>query len=146
MPAGDRRDPYLSFNFKVEADNQVLGGFNEVTGLDIETETEKFMQGGVNTYEQQLPGPAKFPSRLVLKSGITDASKIWPWYQEVMQGRITRKTVTVSLLDSTGQTPKRTWVFREAVPVKWGGPQLRAVAGEVAMETLELVHKGLAPS
>lgn len=141
-----RRDPFLAFNFRVEADNQLLGGFSEVTGLDVETETEKFMQGGVNTYEQQLPGAAKFPSRLVLKSGITNASKLWHWYQEVMQGRITRKTVTVSLLDSTGKAPKRTWVFREAVPVKWVGPQLRAAAGDVAMETLELVHRGLLPN
>jgi phage tail-like protein len=91
-----------------------------------------------------LPGPAKFPARLVLKSGMTDASKLWPWYRDVIQGSIKRKTVTVYLLDSTGQTPKRTWVFREAVPVKWGGPQLRAASGDVATETLELVHKGLA--
>jgi phage tail-like protein len=62
-----------------------------------------------------------------------------------MQGRITRKTVTVSLMDATRERPKRTWVLRGAVPVKWGGPQLRAAAGEVAMESLELVHKGLAP-
>jgi phage tail-like protein len=48
MP-GDRTDPFLSFNFKVEVDGAPLGGFNEVTGLDIETETEKFMQGGENT-------------------------------------------------------------------------------------------------
>src|SRR5689334_12334542 len=111
MAEGNRRDPFLSFNFKVEADNEVLGGFNEVTGLDIETETENVVEGGVNTHERQLPGPAKFPSRLVLKGGITDASKLWPWYAEVMQGRIIRKTITVSLLDSTGRTPKRRWVF-----------------------------------
>jgi phage tail-like protein len=146
MASGNRRDPFLSFNFKVEADGDVLGGFNEVSGLDVETETEKFMQCGVNTYEQQLPGPAKFPGRLVLKSGLTDSSKLWPWYRQVMEGRITRKTLTISLLDRTGQRPKRTWVFRGAVPVKWGGPQLRAAAGDVAMESLELVHKGLAPS
>jgi phage tail-like protein len=142
--AGNREDPFLSFNFEVKADDIILGGFNEVSGLDVETETEKFMQGGENTFEQQLPGPAKFP-RLVLKRGITDASQLWPWYQEVMQGRITRKNVTVSLCDSTGKTTKRTWEFRDAVPVKWVGPQLRAVAGEVAMETLELIHRGLLP-
>lgn len=143
MAAGDRRDPLLSINFRVEADGHDVGGFNEVTGLDIETQVETFAEGGVNSHEHQLAGTTKYPSRLVLKRGITD-TKLWSWYQEVMQGRITRKTVSVYLLDSTG-ADKRSWVFQGAVPVKWSGPHMKATTAETAIETVELVHKGLVP-
>ncbi len=34
MPVGDRRDPYLSYNFLVEIDGIVRAGFRECTGLD----------------------------------------------------------------------------------------------------------------
>jgi phage tail-like protein len=140
----DRHDPVLVFHFRVKADNEVLGGFNEVSGLDIETDTERFVEGGVNQYEQQLPGPSKFSGRIVLKSGITDSTKVWDWYRAVMAGQVVRKTVSIYLLDSQGNT-QRSWVFQGAVPVKWGGPQLKADGSEVAMETLELVHRGLVP-
>ena len=138
-------DPFLSFNFEVKADNQVLGGFNEVSGLEIETDIEKFAEGGFNSYEQQLAGPSKYPSRLVLKRGMTNTQNLWSWYQDVLNGKIIRKTVSVCLLDSAGNEQRR-WKFQDAVPVKWVGPQLRASSADVATETLELVHRGLIPS
>jgi phage tail-like protein len=112
--------------------------------LDVETNLESFREGGENRYEQQIPGPAKFPSRLVFKRGMTDTSELWTWYQEVIQGLIKRKTVAVFLCDSAGND-RHKWVFRGAVPVKLVGPQLKANASEVALESLELVHKGLLP-
>ena len=41
-------------------------------------------------------------------------------------------------------TPIRTWSFAGAFPVKWTGPDLKAQSGEVAMETIEIAHQGLA--
>jgi phage tail-like protein len=144
MALGERKDPYLSFRFTVEVDQQVVAAFNEVTGLEFETEVETFREGGVNLHEQQLAGPNKFPSRLVLKRGITDDDALWSWHQEVTQGKISRKDVSILLLDSTGEEQWR-WNFRQALPVKWTGPQFRASSAELAIETLELVHKGLVP-
>ena len=143
MATADRQDPYLSFHFAVEIDQKIVAGFSEVSGLDVETAVETFREGGVIGHEQQLAGPSKFPSRLVLKKGITDAKVLWSWHQEVTRGRVTRKDVSVVLRDSTGKEKWR-WSFREAAPVKWVGPQLRASSSEVAIETLELIHKGLA--
>src|SRR4051794_21081770 len=100
-------DPFLSFNFTVETDKEVLGGFNEVSGLEIETDIEKFPEGGFNSYEQQLAGPSKYPSRLVLKRGMTNTQNLWSWYQDVLNGKIIRKTVSVCLLDSAGNEQRR---------------------------------------
>jgi phage tail-like protein len=141
VAVGQRGDPYLSFRFTVEVDQQVVAGFSEVTGLTFETEVESFREGGVNLHEQQLAGPTKFPSRLILKRGLSDVYTFWSWYQEVMKGRIQRKDVAILLLDSTGEETRR-WSFRKACPVKWTGPEFRAGTAEVAFETIELVHHG----
>ena len=143
MAVADRQDPYLSFLFAVEIDQQIVAGFSEVSGLEFESAVETFREGGVLGYEQQLAGPTKFPSRIVLKRGMTDAAVLWSWHQDVTRGRVTRKDVSVVLRDSTGKE-KRRWSFREAAPVKWVGPQFRASNAEVAVETLELIHRGLA--
>lgn len=141
MAVGQRGDPYLSFRFTVEVDQQEVAGFSEVTGLTFETEMESFREGGVNLHEQQLAGPTKFPSRLILKRGLSDVYTLWSWYQEVMKGRIQRKDVKILLLDSTGKVI-RSWSFLEACPVKWTGPEFRAGTSEVAFEAIELVHNG----
>ena len=98
--------------------------FSEASGLVIETEVVSIRVGGVNTHEIQLAGPSKFPSRLVLKRGLAEAV-LWSWYRDVMRGKVVRKTVTV-ILQNYGGEPKWQWVFTEACPVKWSGPELRA--------------------
>src|SRR4030095_15404349 len=139
MPTGKRQDPYLSFNYRVELDQQVVAGFSEVTGLEVETDVEKFREGGCNLFEQQLAGPTKFAAKIVLKKGITDSDYLWAWHQRVTQGKIESKHLSILLLDNTGDEKWR-WNFQAALPVKWTGPQFRAGTAEVAFETLELIH------
>ena len=142
---GGRQDPYLSCLFAVELDQQVVAGFSEVLGLEIETEVESFREGGLHVHEQQLTGSTRFPSRLSLKRGMTDSDVLWSWHQEVLRGCITRKDVSILLLDGTGDEKWR-WSFRGAAPVKWVGPRFRAANSEVAIEALDLVHRGLIPA
>ena len=142
-------DPYLSFRFHVEIKSIVVAGFSEVTGLAYEREVETFREGGQNLFEQQLPGATKYPSKLVLKRGLADADELYSWYESMRSGSIERKTVSILLLDpATDQDkPERwRWAFREAVPVKWTGPDFRAGTAEIAVESVELVHKGLMPT
>ncbi len=142
---GEREeDPYLSFRFKVEIDGQTLAGFNEVSGLTLEAELETVREGGVNTHQHELAGPAKYPSRVILKRGLTDNGALWSWCQKVAGGNIERADISIVLLDSSGESKQR-WNFSQACPVKWSGPNFRAGMAEVAFETVELVHKGLLP-
>ncbi len=142
MAVGQRTDPYLSFNFLVEIEGLVVGGFTEVTGLQVETEVEDYREGGQNDYIHKLPGPTRYPSNLVLKHGLTDAETLWEWHQQVTQGNIQRKNGSIVLLNSTGEETWR-WNFVGAYPARWSGPDLRAGTAEVSVETLELVHHGL---
>jgi phage tail-like protein len=132
--------PTLSFRFRVEIKGILWAGFSDVSGLTMENEIYSFKEGGLNTYERQLPGPNKFPSKLIMKRGWGD-NELWLWYRDILQGRIKRKNVAVIWMDSAGEEQKR-WVFRDACPVKWTGPEFKAGTAEVAFESVELVHRG----
>lgn len=142
MQQGKRTDPYLTFNFQIEVEKLVVGGFTEVSGLQIEIALQNYREGGLNEYIHRLPGPASYPSNLVLKHGLTDGEVLWNWYQNVIKGNIERKNGSILLLSRENEEKWR-WNFVEAYPVKWIGPELRAGTAEVAVETLELVHHGL---
>lgn len=138
-----RGDPYLSFRFGVEIDGILSAGFNDVIGLTLETEVQTFREGGNNLAEQQLPGTTKYPAKLNLKRGLADAHDLWKWYEDVTNGLIERRDVSILLLDSKTNEERWRWVILEAYPVKWSGPEFRANSSEIAFESVELVHKGL---
>lgn len=136
------RDPYGAYRFKVEIDGHVVAAFSEASGLAVEAEVETFREGGVNDAERQLAGPAKHASRLLLKRGLGDEQVLWPWCRQVLQGEVRRKDVSILLLDAAGDEQRR-WVFAQACPVKWSGPELKAQVSEVAFESVEFVHQGM---
>lgn len=142
MALGKRKDPYLAFKFNVEVSGLKVGGFSEVSGLQVETEVEEYREGGVNTYVHKLTGPSRYPTNLTLKHGLTDIDGLWKWHQDVVRGVVNRKKVSIILQDSAGKEKWR-WVFNDACPVKWIGPELRAGSADVAVESIELVHKGM---
>jgi phage tail-like protein len=142
MAAGKREDPFRSYNFAVEIDGLVAGGFNEVSGLQVDLEVQEYREGGVNGFAHKRAGPAKYTSNLVLKRGIGTSKVLWNWYWDVLQGTINRKNLSVLLMDESGEEKVR-WNFDKAYPVKWVGPGFRGAGNEVAVETLEFAHKGL---
>ncbi|MEW6181711.1 MAG: phage tail protein [Bacillota bacterium] len=141
MVAGDRKDPYKSFRFLVEITGLVVGGFSEVSGLEVETETEEYREGGVNDCVHKLPKVTRHPN-LLLKRGLTDSDALWKWYRQVVGGRVSRKSGCLILLDDTGGEKWR-WTFKDAYPVKWSGPEFKGDTGTVAVEVLELAHMGI---
>ncbi len=142
---GRKADPFSAFQFTVTVDTQngtkVIGAFSDVSGLVAETEVETLRVGGVNDHDVLLPGPTKFPSRLVLKRGLGDPAELWNWYLNTLKGAIKRENVTIELR-SNDQQQKTRWTFKEACPVKWTGPELHAGTSAVAFESIDLVHKG----
>jgi phage tail-like protein len=138
---GARLDPHTAFNFLVEIEGIIAGGFTSVSGLEISTDVERFREGGVNDREHILPKWTT-QSDLVLKKGQTDLDLLWNWYADVVAGNISRKNGSIYLLDAQG-LPAMWWDFVEAYPIKWSGPTLNASENTVAFETLTLVHHGL---
>lgn len=142
MPAtGARNDPYSAFNFIVEIDGVVVGGFAECGGLTTETDIVEYRNGDEDITVRKLPGKAKY-NQISLKRGYTDSRELWEWRKLVITGRTQRKSGSVQLLDEARQ-PALKWNFREGWPSKWEGPALNAKNNDVAIETLEIAHEGL---
>ena len=139
---GRRLDPWISSGFRLVIGEVEEGEFQEVSGISNETEVVEFQEGGENTYSHKFRGKNKYPN-LVLRHGVTRLSPaIWAWREAVIH----RKTpplldMSVIKLDDTGEEVCR-WVFRNCWPVKWQGPDFKAGASELAIETLEIAHDG----
>ncbi|HEV2705505.1 MAG TPA: phage tail protein [Pyrinomonadaceae bacterium] len=136
-----RNDPYHVFNFFVEIEGIFAGGFSECSGLQVEAETFAYREGGVNDFEHTFVGPVK-SGPLVLKRGLTLVDSLWLWFRETSRGNIVRKNGTIYLLNKM-HIPVVWWNFKEAVPIKWTGPEFNANSNDVAFTSVELAHRGL---
>ena len=134
-------DPVPELRFKVVLQPELpIGRFSECTGLSVEVETKEYMEGGSNDFVHKLPTRVKYPN-IVLKRGVTHEEALLQWF---MESRYTpkRRDMTISLF-GPGTKLVRSWVFMNAYPVKWTGPNLNAGSNAVASEQLEIVHNGL---
>lgn len=139
---GLRFDPYPAFNFWVEIEGIVTAGFSEVSGLTVETQVERKTFGGENDLEYAFITGTRY-SDLNLKWGLIDLDMLWNWHQNVVRGKITRRSGAILLLDQAG-LPAVWWEFYDACPIKWEGPVFNAMNGNaVATESLVLSHRGL---
>jgi phage tail-like protein len=143
-----RNDPYGAFNFLVSlgasgTDDQVAGGFAEVSGLETEIEYAEYRNGNdrVNNV-RKIPGLSR-TGVVTLKRGIIGDLSLFDWLKATRDGVIDRRTVTITLLDEQ-RAPVCRWVLTNAQPSKWVGPLLSAGASNrVAMEELHLVAERL---
>jgi len=139
-----RRDPYLGNRFRIalEVNGVEEGGFSECSGLVVETEFEERREGGLNGYVHRFPKGTKF-TNVILKRGLIDSDRLWQWHQDLVAGQVTALNVSIILRDPAGNDTKWKWHLERAYPVKWTGPEFKADASAVAIETLELAHHGL---
>jgi phage tail-like protein len=145
-----RNDPLAAFRFRVEIDEitaprgMIEAGFTDCSGLHAETDTVEYREGGRNGTVLRFRGQTHF-APLVLRRGLATSSAFWDWYVAVMAGAVQRRNGAIILLDASG-VPALAWDIRGAYPVKWSGPELRAEAGAVAIESIELAHQGFSMS
>src|SRR5215467_3253039 len=114
VPLAARSDPFLSFNFELQIEGFVIGSFSEVSGLGAEIDIEEYKEGGVNDFVHKLPKNTKY-GNLVLRRGMTDSTVLYDWYKNVVNGKIERKQVTITLVD-TQKAPLKNWSFKNAFP------------------------------
>lgn len=87
-----------------------------------------------------MAGVTTYPP-LTLKRGLV-TNTLWDWHQDVIDGRIERKTIAVVLLDESGNEVWR-WIVSDAYPTKWTGTELDATASAIAAESVAFVHRGV---
>jgi phage tail-like protein len=128
--------------FMIELDGVLVAAFQECSGLNVEIETQDVVEGGNNEFIRKIPGKAKY-ANITLKRGLTDSPQFLEWRPTFTNGHptIQRKTVSIKVFTHGGETIKQ-WDVTGAFPVKWSGPDFRASAMDVAIESLELAHEG----
>ena len=64
------------------------------------------------------------------------------WRKAVTDGNIDRRDISIILLDEQRNEQVR-YNLTNAWPAKWTGPELKASANEIAVETIEIIHEGV---
>jgi phage tail-like protein len=136
-------DSHVNCRFYVKIGKLEEAVFTEMSGLQIETETTEYAEGGQNGHTHRLPGRMKI-GNITLKHGMIRSNKLFMWCRDIMEGKIERQNMTVTMFDPKGDVIVE-WDFAGAYPVKWSAPQFSADGKNVAVESLELAHDGLIP-
>ncbi|MBO4712614.1 MAG: phage tail protein [Fibrobacter sp.] len=134
--------PMPKFHFQVKWGDQEMS-FQEVTGLDAQSEEIKYRVGNSKVYSVvKMPGLIKY-SNVTMKKGIFKGdNKFWDWFNQIKMNTIKRIDITISLLDEA-DAPAMTWTLKNAWPTKISGYELKAEGNEVAVESIEIVHEGM---
>ncbi|MGM0879734.1 MAG: phage tail protein [Bacillota bacterium] len=142
MATAQRKDPFRNFRFRVEIDGIQQAGFSDVSGFDSSIDVIEYREGNEGTTVRKLPGLTKY-GNVSLKWGITDSMDLYNWHKEAAAGNIQRKNISIIVIDEAGNDKAR-WDFVQAWPSKYDAPDFNAKGNDIAIESLELVHEGMA--
>jgi len=144
--AGEKQDaiwPLPKFYFSVALGDDKSVSFQEVDGLDSETQVIEYRHGNSPVFFPiKMAGLGRVGNVTMRKGIFVNDAKFWDWYNEIKMNTIKRRTVVISLLDETG-TPKRTWTLNNAWPSKITGTDLKSEGNEVAVESVEVAYETL---
>lgn len=137
-----QQQPLSQYHFQVNWGGARIS-FQEISGLDIEIETVSYRDGSSPVdSERKMPGLRKF-SNIIMKRGLIQGDNdFFEWMNTKRIGTIERRDLTISLLDEEHQ-PAIVWKVKNAFPVKYSGPILKANSSEIAMESIEITHEGI---
>jgi hypothetical protein len=161
----------LQNRFLVVIDGINLGGWGKCTGLKVDFNPVKLLEGGNYDNENILPGQVKY-SDITLERAIEPASSaiVQKWLAGRVNGWVNAPGSAHGLLaqglnaigglvgagdiggaaGSTGEItlcsaegkPLISWSLRNVYPFSWSGPDLDALSVGIAREKLVLSHEG----
>ena len=134
--------PYKRYNYKVLLDDREEAGFSEVSGPGIVSDpTECRMGSMTGKIPDKQAGELKY-SNVTLRRGTTESRAFMEWMKELQNGKATRKTVVITLLDDE-MNEAASWQLEKYWVTKYTAPDFNAASSETAIESLELVTEGI---
>lgn len=127
------------------------GGFQECSGLELDTDLREYAEGASNDAVVRRLGRVKL-APIVLKRGMFTGSSdgyadtvMWRWLQGMVSGELPlpRYDGHVEVMDEQLWRVVARWSFDRGLPLKITGPALNAKTGEIAIEELHIAHEGL---
>ena len=137
--------PDVRFQFLVKWDSNELV-FQKVTGLSSEAETIEYRANNSKTFAPlKMPG-IKGVGNVTLKKGIFKGDNdLWKQFTASKLNTDKRSTVVINLLDELNAVAM-SWDLVNAFPSKITVTDMKADDNEVAVESMEITHEGLALS
>lgn len=140
-----------SCKFYFEADGITDKFIKEISGLGVENTPAQEVHGSSKAgkiFRQATPTVVKF-TNITVKVIATVDKDLYDWYKKCnedmgvqRQWSQNRKTGSVVAYDQQNNEAAR-WNIENCYPVKYTGPTLTASGGDMATETIELVHEGV---
>ncbi len=135
--------PAFYFNVYISGTAKSDASFQEVSGIQVQFEVEKVVEGGENRFAYSLPQRGKY-SNLVLKRGyVVYGSALATWVEGTIGAGLTEPIapvdMVVTLLNKDNQ-PLASWSFASAYPVRWEVSSLNSMENKILTETLELTY------
>lgn len=143
----------VSCRFYFEADGLTDKQILEISGLTNDTPAaggDKVLGSGKQATALRQPTPTrpKF-SQVTVKIVATTNMDLYQWYEDCNTNdgnpsawASKRRAASVSVYDQAGEMKAR-WEMKHAYPTKYEGPKLEASSGDIANETITLVHEGI---
>jgi len=132
----------VSFELFPQPSNEL--GFQEVSGLNVDMETEAYKEGGENRFVYQLPIRAKYED-LVLKRGFLSTSDIITWCQDAIYNFVFKPINVMISLQDENHKPLYSWYVINAYPKKWSISSLNAQENTIVVESLTLAYQLFKP-
>lgn len=134
--------PFKKYNYEVKIDGINVAGFSEVSSTDITIDPIEYREGNMKAKTAgKQPGIVKY-GNVTLKWGMTESMDLYNWAQEVAEGKIERKTITITLCDDV-QAAVASWELIGAWPTKYTAADMNATSNEIAIESMEFVTEGM---
>lgn len=134
--------PLPKFYFQVKWDDTEIA-MQEISGLDVETEPLEYRAGNSPVFSKvKMPGMMKSGDITMKKGVFVKDNALFDWFAEIKMNTITRKALTISLLDEAG-APTMVWKVQNAFPIKVTSTDLKSEGNEVAIEEIVIAHEGV---
>jgi len=143
----DQTWPMVKFRFEVDFGTEWTGiAFQEVSGLEMETQVIEYRHSDSPLFSAiKMPGITKYGNVTMKRGVFVNDTAFWNWMTAIKMNTISRKTVTIKLLDESGAVTMQ-WILNNAWPTKITSTDLKSEGNEVAVESLEIAFETLVVS
>jgi phage tail-like protein len=117
-----------------------LGSWSKAEGLDVSWDVAEYRMGDGGNDRLYFPGNTKY-SNVRLSRGVSEEAKATKTWLDKNSFDMEVFTGFIELYDSGAKSVAQ-WTLRDVMPSKWSITTFDAGASQVAIETLELVHRG----
>lgn len=137
IPSMRKTDHYGDFAFRVEIEGMAIGAFSKVEGLNVSIEPIEYQHSDDITPRKRF-GRIKIDNVRLIK-GYVNTADLFDWCESAMKGDISRKSVSIILMDVDHSKELCRYNLFDCWPCKWSSFKLDGMGRGALVEEVELV-------